>query len=236
MEGLLTWGLLLTVAIWGWWTAPAHLRPLVTVLAVWCCCAIAGTAINLWQSARMVTGINIFIGFSFALGMLRPRVSRAWRIRTLVLIGLGGICQYLYLLTALSQGNAPSLYNTRQEEVVVRWIGAHATTHDVLLAPVLFSNVVPEASEARVVAGEPDLGYDYDTRYPQVQTFFSPATSSSARLQILRETGATLVVYDPYFNYGLDRGNRDPGGLPALRLVYTYAGLHVYRVENKPLA
>lgn len=73
MEGLLTWGALLPLAIWGWYTAPAHLRPLVTVLAVWCCCAIVGTAINLWQSARMVTGINIFIGFSVALGMSGPR-------------------------------------------------------------------------------------------------------------------------------------------------------------------
>jgi hypothetical protein len=232
MEGLLTWGLLLPLAIWGWWTAPAHLRPLVTVLAVWCCCAIVGTAINLWQSARMVTGINIFIGFSFALGMLRPRLAPVWRVRALALIGLGGICQYLYLLTALSHGNRPSLYTTQPEEVVVRWLGSHATTHDVVLAPVLFSNVVPEASWARVVAGEPDLGYDYDTRYPQVQTFFSPATPGATRLRILRDTGATLVVYDPYFSYGLDKGNSDPGGLPALHRVYAYGGLHVYRVAH----
>jgi hypothetical protein len=205
------------------------------VLAIWCCCAIVGTAINLWQGARMVTGINIFIGLSFALGIMRPQVSRAWRVRALLLTGLGGICQYLYLLLALSQGSATHLYTTRQEEMVVRWIGSHATAHDVLLAPVLFSNVAPEASESRVVAGEPDLGYDYDTRYPQVQTFFSPATPAATRLQILRDTGATLVVYDPYFLYGLDKGNSDPGGLAALRQVYSYGGLHVYRVEDGAL-
>jgi hypothetical protein len=235
MEGLLTWGVLLPLALWGWYSAPAHLRPLVTVLAIWCCCAIVGTAINLWQGARMVTGINIFIGLSFALGIVRPRLSRAWRMRALLLTALGGICQYLYLLLALSQGSAAPLYTTRQEEMVVQWIGSHTSAHDVLLAPVLFSNIVPEASEARVVAGEPDLGYDYDTRYPQVQTFFSPSTSAATRLQILRETGATLVVYDPYFLYGLDKGNSDPGGLGALHLAYSCGELKVYRVDDDAL-
>ena len=181
----------------------------------------------------MVTGINIFIGLLFALGIMQPSVTRAWRVRALLLIGFGGVCQYLFLLSALALGNAPHLYTTRQEEGAVRWIGAHATTHDVVLAPVLFSNVLPEASNARVVAGEPDLGYDYDTRYPQVQAFFNPGSSAATRLAILRETGTTLVVYDPSTLYGLADGNTDPRGLAGLRLAYARGGLNVYRVEAR---
>jgi hypothetical protein len=228
-EGLLTWGVFLPLALWGWRTAPVTARPLADLLALWCVCAVAGTQLNVWQGSRLVTGINLPIGMLFALGLLR--YGAAVRRRWLLALGLGLACQYLFLLSALLQGHASHLYNATPQEQAVRWLAAHAGPRDVVLAPLFFGNIVPEASVAHVVAGEYDQTYDYAVRYPQLLTFYNPRSTDAAREQVLRATGATFVVYDAD---DYQEGSFDPRGMQGLRVVFASSGVAVLRVEGVP--
>jgi hypothetical protein len=226
-EALLTWGVFLPLAVWGWRAAPPAARPLADLLALWCLCAVAGTVLNIWQGSRLATGLNLPIGMLIALGLVGRRevVRRRW----LMALGLGLICQYLFLLSALLGGDATHLYNSPQEEQALRWLGAHAGPRDVVLAPFLFGNVLPEASSARVVAGEYDQTYDFAVRYPQLQIFYSPQSTLPDRLRVLRDTGATLVVYDAQKP---QEGAFDPRGMPGVRTVFSAGDVAVLRVEQ----
>jgi len=227
MEGLLTWGLLLPLAWWGWRKAPAQARPLADMLAIWCLCAVIGTVLNIWQSSRLSTGINLVIGALFALGLLRPEIALQTRRRWLLALSFGLACQYLFLLTALWQGHASHLYNSPAKDQALRWLALHTTSHDVVLAPFFFGNVAVERMPAHVVAGDYDLTVDFPQRYPQLQTFFDANTATATRLKTLRATHATFVVYDPE---DPQEGAFDPRTLPNLQTAFTAGDITVLHV------
>jgi hypothetical protein len=225
LEGLLTWGVLVPLGIWGWRMAPPSLRPLATILALWCMCAICGTALNLYQGSRLTTGVTLPIGGLFAMGLMRYSftVRRHW----LEALSVSLVCQYLFLLTALLNGNAKHLYNNAAQEQALQWLALHGNTRDVVLAPFFFGNVATEASPVRVVAGGYDQTYDFAMRYPQLQTFFGASSTTAERLHVLRATSATLVVYDGHNPY---EGPFDPQNLPGLRTVFVRGDVAILRV------
>jgi hypothetical protein len=188
-------------------------------------CGVCCTVLNLYQGSRLTTGVTLPIGGLFAIGLFQfgSGVRRRW----LIAVSFGLICQYLFLLTALLSGNAPHLYNNASQEQALQWLASHCTEHDVLLAPFLFGNVVPEASRVHVVAGEYDQTYDFAVRYPQLQTFYGATSTIASRLHVLKATGATLVVYD---GHNGAEGPFDPRGLPGLRSVFTSGDVAILRV------
>jgi hypothetical protein len=225
LEGLLTWGLLLPLAVWGWRAAPPSLRPLATILALWCVCAVCCTVLNFYQGSRLTTGVTLPIGGLFAIGLMRysSTVRRHW----LEALSVSVVCQYLFLLTALLNGNATHLYNNAAQEAALQWLARHGSPRDVVLAPFFFGNVVTEASRVRVVAGGYDQTGDFAVRYPQLQTFFGASSTTASRLRALRATSATLVVYDGHDPY---EGPFDPRVLPGLRTVFARGDVAILRV------
>jgi hypothetical protein len=225
VEGLLTWGVLLPLGAWGWYVAPSRLRPLATILALWCIVGVCGTVLNLYQGSRLTTGVTLPIGGLFAIGLMgyHTGVRRRW----LIAASFGLICQYLFLLIALLSGSATHLYNDASQEQAVQWLAQHGTARDVVLAPFMFGNVVTEASRAHVVAGEYDQTYDFAVRYPQLQAFYGATSTTTARLQALKATGATLVVYD---GHNGDEGPFDPRRLPELHTVFVSGDVAILRV------
>ena len=217
MEGLLTWGALLPLAVWGWRRAGPHQRPLATALALWCGFVAIFTWPNLLQGSRYPTGVNLAIGALVGLGVLGSGIATRWRVRLLLALGLGLICQYLFLLGALAGGSAPHLYLSPSQSGAVRWLAGHAGLHDVVLAPFAFGNVLPGFCRCRVVVGEYSHTWDFRVRFDQMQAFFDPTTTPQARRALLRAAGATYVVWDPM---GSLNGQFDPRGMSGLRIVF----------------
>ena len=217
MEGLLTWGALLPLAAWGWRRAEPAGRPLAAVLALWCGFVAIFTWPNLLQGSRYPTGVNLAIGALVGLGVLGSGMAVRWRARLLLALGLGLICQYLFLLAALAGGSAPHLYLSPSQAGAVDWLAAHAGPDGVVLAPFTLGNVLPGFCRCRVVVGEYSHTWDFRVRFDQMQAFFDPATTTQARRALLRATRATYVVWDPV---GSLNGQFDPRGMPGLRLVF----------------
>jgi hypothetical protein len=226
LEALLDWGFLLPAAVWAWCLASRDLRPLRALLGLWCVIAIGGWALNLYQGTRLTNGITIPIGGLIGLAALE--LSPLARRRIFAAVSASLVCQYLFLLTSLLQGNSAPLYNSAAEERALHWLAQNGTPNDVVLAPFRFGNVIPERSTVHVVAGHGDQTYDLDIRGPELATFFGARSTVAQRLQVLRETGATLVAYD---GSDLDEGPFDPRGLPGLRVVFAGGNVAILRVH-----
>ena len=222
---LFDWGFLLPAAAWGWYAAPSETRPLKVLLGLWCAIAAGGWVLNLYQSTRLTDGITIPLGGLICLGTLR--LATTARRRVFFIAGFSLVCQYLFLLSGLLQGNSASLYDTAGEEQAIQWLAHNAQPADVVLAPYLFGNVIPEGSAVHVVAGQNSQTYDLSIRYGQLTTFYGAASTVAQRLDVLRRTGATLVAYD---GNDLAEGPYDPRGLPALRLVFAVGNVALLRV------
>lgn len=217
IEGFLTWGALLPLAVWGWRCAMPEGRPLAEALALWCGFVAICTWPNLLQGSRYPTGVNLAIGALVGLGVIGSGIATRWRVRLLLALGLGLICQYLFLFGTLAGGSAPHLYLSPSQAGAVDWLAAHAGPDDVVLAPFTLGNVLPGFCRCRVVVGEYSQTYDFRFRFDQMQAFFDPASSAATRRALLRATRATYVVWDPV---GSLNGQFDPRGMPGLRLVF----------------
>lgn len=109
----------------------------------------------------------------------------------------------------------------------MRWLGAHTTARDVVLAPLGFSNSLASFATARTVEGHIFLTFDMALRERQLHTFYGAADSTASRLAVLRATDATYVVYDAH---DAEEGPFDPRRLPGLRTVFAAPGMTVLRV------
>jgi hypothetical protein len=228
-ESLLQWGVTLPLGLWGWWRAPAAIRPLADALALWCCCALIGLILPFWQGFRFSTGITTMVGATFALGVLRTARSRPVRLRILLLASLGALVHLTFLVSVLLAGGARSLYASEQRDQAIQWIAQHTSERDVLLAAPGFSNGLVGMASCRVVAGHGFMTFDLPLRERQLSLFYGASTGVSERLAVLRATTADYVVYDAQ---DAENGPFDPRGLPGLRPLYANSEVAVYGVEG----
>jgi hypothetical protein len=226
---LLQWGAVLPLGAWGWYAAPARARPLAHLLALWCCCAVGGMLLPFWQGFRFSTGLTTMVGALFALGVLSTGWSLRLRARVWLFVSLGALIHVLFTLSVLAAGRAPYLYRSAGEEHAMRWLGAHTSVHDVVLAPLGFSNSLASFAAARIVEGHEFLTFDMRLRERQSRVFYGATGSTTGRLAALRATGATYVVYD---THDAEDGPFDPRGLPGLRTVFVSGGVAVLLVKG----
>jgi hypothetical protein len=210
VENVVIWGILLPVAAWGWRNAAPQYRPLATVLALWVCCALAGSQLPFWQGQRYVADLNICSGALFALGVLSKDRTMRVRRRWLVILGLGPIIQYLFLLTSLSGGNSAFLYSHKAEYDAIRWLGTQTRAGDVVFTPFGLGNIVPVASNMHVVAGHSFQTIDLAAALRQLNAFYGPRR---------------FVIFD---RWDAENGGFDPRTLPGLRAVFSEEDVTVY--------
>lgn len=229
VNALLYWGALLPLALWGWHRAHAEVRQLADLLGLWIVLGVIGTQLPFWQGPRFSSGLTVAIGGLFALGILGAELAPAQRPRLLFAISFGAVCHYLFLVLALSNGQAKALYGQPYEESAFRWIAAHASAHDIVLAPLGFSNVLPsEITGIRVVSGHEYQTLDYPLRRTQVDTIYNAALPAATRVSAMRATGATLVV-DERLDDGLHYAVPPT---PLLQPIYRNSNIILYRMRG----
>jgi hypothetical protein len=170
------------------------------------------------------------VGALCALAVIGTRWSSRVRGRLLLLVSLGALTQILFVLTLLMTGRTPHLYRSIDEQRAMRWLGAHTTTRDVVLAPLGFSNSLASFATTRIVEGHIFLTFDMALRERQLRAFYAAAGSDAARRAALRATEATYVVYDAY---DAEEGPFDPRRLSGLHTVFVAPGVAVLRVEQR---
>ena len=227
VEALLQWGIVLPAGAWGWFRARSADRPLADALGLWCCSALACMALPFWLGFRFSTGITTMAGGLIALGILgRPFTSRI-RTRALLAVSLGATIHYVFLVALTASGQDTALYVPTARHQAMQWIAAHSNESDVVLAPLGFSNQLPEVAHCRLVAGHGFLTFDMPLRDRQLHAFYDPTTSPSLRLAVLQATSADLVVFDPTDS---EDGTFDPKDMSVLAPVFSSGGITVSKL------
>jgi|GEM_PF-1379113 len=227
LEELLQWGVLVPLGVWGWRYASPATRPLAGLLALWCGCALAGLWLPFWQGFRFSTGLNTMLGALFALGLSGIRVRGRPRTRLLLLVSLGTLTHLLFVLSVLLPGRATQLYVPQGRVDAMRWLGTHARSGDLVLAPLAFSNQLGALAPTRMATGHVFLTFDMPVRERQLRILYGTDQPEAARLQVVRATAARYVVYD---SQDAEEGTFDPRSLPGLRIAYANAECAVLRV------
>lgn len=229
LEELLQWGVLVPLGVWGWRHASPATRPLAGLLALWCGCALAGLWLPFWQGFRFSTGLNTMLGALFALGLFGAGVRGRRRTRLLLLVSLGSLTHLLFVLSVLLPGRATQLYVPQGRIDAMRWLGSHARPDALVLAPLAFSNGLGARASTRMATGHVFLTFDMPARERQLRILYGTDQSAAARLQVVRATGASFVVYD---RQDAEEGTFDPRSLPGLSIVYANAECAVLRVAG----
>ena len=220
LEELLQWGVLVPMGVWGWRHASPATRPLAALLALWCGCALAGLWLPFWQGFRFSTGLNTMLGALFALGLFGTGVRGRPRTRLLLLVSLGTLTHLLFVLSILLPGRATQLYVPQGRIDAMRWLGSHARSGALVLAPLAFSNGLGALAPTRMATGHVFLTFDMPARERQLRILYGTDQPVAARLQMIRDTAASYVVYD---RQDAEEGTFDPRSLPGLHIVYANA-------------
>lgn len=106
-------------------------------------------------------------------------------ISTLVVIGMG---------VAFVGTPRPPLYQTADELAALKWLGAHTTDRDVVLADWRFGNLQPMYADARVFVGHPIETIGFQAKRAAVERYFDPSTPEIDRQKLIDRWQITLVV------------------------------------------
>ncbi len=137
---------------------------------------------------------------------------------------------YLYAWRFVDLGRRNLPYYLHQDEAAaLDWLAHNATPDDVVLAPEVIGQFVPNYGESRAYLAHWAMTNRYFERRDNVSAFFDPATSDGWRANLIRQESVTIVL----------RAGSVPG-LPELfhpdssalfKAVFSRSGAAVYRVE-----
>jgi hypothetical protein len=135
----------------------------------------------------------------------------------------------------------PPAYLTDDELAGLRWLGAHASARDVVLASPQMGNYIPTAAPCHVVAGHWDETVHPGKYLALVDSFFTPSATPAARRATLAQARADLVFYGPQ-ERNLQRALQEPAGpaaadpapgVPELREVFRQGEVVIYAVQGR---
>jgi hypothetical protein len=177
-DALLGLGLWFPLAVVGLWRVGALGKRPALAVAVWL--GVGGALVYIpYALQRRVLG-GLFIPMAALAGAgvawLLSQMAKGWeRALSLAVLLLFGFTSNALVLAALLRAPAsadPALYLSNDEVAALRWIDAHTTAADVVLADARLGNAVPGWAGARVVYGHPMETIDAARRRAEVDAYF----------------------------------------------------------------
>ena len=200
-------------------------------------------ALGMWQlcfqSSRRGDGDTYERGNELEAG----NALRRWQVASVGLVTLLSLSNLLILAGAgleVSRQSAP-IFHSGAEIGAADWLGAHATSDQVVLAAYQTGNYLPTRMSARVFAGHGPETVHSEAKRALLDQFFGAEVegprdyyrgqdAKDFRRQLLQDYGVTCVFYGP-----AERALGDfvPADVPYLQLVYNNGTVQIYQVLLK---
>jgi hypothetical protein len=218
----------------------------------------ARTDERLLVSAWAVAGLFLIYvkmlgGWQFPLAILAakvwhdhvvPRVSRvlqrwhkahlaaaAARVALILLVIPTNVYLYAWRFVDLRRQSAP-YYLHQDEAAALEWLADNAGPDDVVLAPEVVGQFVPNYGKSRAYLAHWAMTNRYYERVANVRIFFTPELLDSIRVDLLRREGVTLVLRAGTVP-GLTE-TFDPTASPLFEAVFSTPRAQVFRIKAGP--
>jgi hypothetical protein len=129
---------------------------------------------------------------------LQPRltegtVTAVCRVALVLLVIPANLYLYAWRFVDLRRQSAP-YYLQQDEAAALDWLAKNATPDDVVLAPEMIGQFVPNYGETRAYLAHWAMTNRYCERVARVRAFFAPELSDDWRASLLRREGVTMVL------------------------------------------
>ena len=118
----------------------------------------------------------------------------------------------------------------RDEMAALDWLAGHATTSDVVLAPIDVGQFVPNYGRSRSFLAHWAMTNRYFQRRDEAERFFAASTTDAYRRTVLDRNRITLVLRDA----AAEPGTFDPSASPLFEPVLQLPHASVYRYRAGP--
>ena len=131
-------------------------------------------------------------------GRLRPWIdgggaARAARIILVLLVIPTNVYLFSWRFVELRR-QAPPYYLQRDEVAALDWLAANSAPEDVVLAPEMIGQFVPNYGQTRAYLAHWAMTNRYHERVARVRTFFLPDVTDAWRAGMMKDEGVTLVL------------------------------------------
>lgn len=131
-------------------------------------------------------------------GRLRPWIdgggaARAARIILVLLVIPTNVYLFSWRFVELRR-QAPPYYLQRDEVAALDWLAANSAPEDVVLAPEMIGQFVPNYGQTRAYLAHWAMTNRYHERVARVRTFFLPDVTDDWRAGVMKAEGVTLVL------------------------------------------
>jgi uncharacterized membrane protein len=155
---------------------------------------------------------------------------RRWRILSISLVALMSISNLVILFGAGMEVSRqlPPIFHSGAEVDAADWLGARATTSQVVLAAYETGNYLPTRMSARVFAGHGPETLYAESKGEMLRQFFADG-DDVFRHQLLLDHGVNYVFYGP-----AERalGDFSPPDVPYLQQVYDNGTVQIFEVVS----
>ncbi|MBI3177490.1 MAG: hypothetical protein HYZ35_05830 [Chloroflexi bacterium] len=199
-DTLLGLGLWFPLAVVGLWRVGTFGKRPALAVAVWLGVGGALVYIPYALQRRFLGGLFIPMavpagaGVAWLLSQMAKRWERALSLAVLLLFGFTSNALVLAALLRAPASADPALYLTNDEVAALRWIDAHTTAVDVVLADARLGNAVPGWAGARVVYGHPMETIDAVRRRAEVDAYFDGGGDLPDRYRVAYILGGPVTA------------------------------------------
>jgi hypothetical protein len=209
--------------------------------------AVAGLAL---VYLPVVFQIKMLGGWQFPLAILAAKAWHEWvtplcarvldrygkahtaaavsRVIVVLLVIPTNVYLYTWRFIDLRRQSAPYYLNA-DEAAALDWLAANAGPDDVVLAPEVMGQFVPNYGKSRAYLAHWAMTNRYYERVSNVRTFFTPELLDAIRVDLARRDGVTLVLRAGAVP-GLTE-TFDPSASPLFETVFSRPRAQVFRIK-----
>ncbi len=246
---LLSFGIMLGLALWYWWKKPEERRHFA-ILWMWILAAAILLYSPLNAQRRFIQGVHVAFSVLAAAGLvheLLPRVQRSWtwiaivtrpRYTTekltrfvLVIFLLFMSLSNIYLIldvTRVAGLEQPDLFFRPEDELdAVLWLKDNAPQNAIVIADYQSGNFIAAHAGQRVVLGHWAETIDYEGKETAVAKFYAGNASTDWQEELIEDYNISYVWHGPREQA---LGNFDPAEDAMLKPVYSNNSITIYAV------
>jgi hypothetical protein len=119
--------------------------------------------------------------------------ERVARVALLLIVIPTNVCLYAWRFVELRRQAAP-YYLLQDEAAALDWLARNATPEDVVLAPEIIGQFVPNYGQTRAYLAHWAMTNRYHERVTRVKAFFTPNMADEWRADVMKGEGVTMVL------------------------------------------
>ncbi len=247
---LLSFGLMLLLALWFWWKKPEERRHFA-ILWMWVLAAGLLLYSPLNAQRRFIQGVHVPLAILATAGLvleLLPRMQRTWTwvalttrpryttkkltrfilIIFLLFMSLSNIYLLLDVTRVAALDQPDPLFRPIDELTAVTWLKENVPTTAVLIGAYQTGNLVAAQAGQRVMLGHWAETIDYEAKETAVAQFYDSSTSDEWRQNLIEEYNIAYIWYGPREQ---ELGNFDPATFANSTAVYSNDTITIYAIQ-----